>query len=251
MFSCMLKLTFQFKRYIKFKTTYTDGIFKLTVAIFMSSTSIQFIGFALQQNILQFGEFTLKSGRKSPYFFNAGLFCTGMQLAKLGMFYADTLLEAKLEFDVLFGPAYKGLPLGTATAIALFSKGVNIEVSFNRKEAKKHGEQGVIIGAPLAGKKVVMIDDVITAGTAYKESKSLIEAAGGQLTGVIVALDRQEPASLEPHLSKQSTLSSIQEHDGIPVLAIATLNDIKSYLESMHQTQQLQKILDYQASLQR
>lgn len=212
----------------------------------MTTTAEHFIKFALEQNILQFGDFTLKSGRQSPYFFNAGLFYTGAQLAKLGNFYAETLLAQALHFDVLFGPAYKGLPLGTATAIALSAKGCNIEVSFNRKEAKKHGEQGVIIGAPLTGKKVVMIDDVITAGTAYKESKALIEAAGGTLAGVIVALDRQEPASLEPHHSRQSTLSSIQENDGIPVLAIATLNNIKFYLEKQHQTEQLQKILDYQ-----
>ena len=216
----------------------------------MTSTAEHFIELALQQDVLKFGDFTLKSGRQSPYFFNAGLFYTGAQLAKLGHFYAETLLAHALQFDVLFGPAYKGLPLGTATAIALSSKGRNIEVSFNRKEAKTHGEQGVIIGAPLAGKKVVIIDDVITAGTAYKESKNLIEAAGATLAGVIVALDRQEPASLKPHHSKQTTLSSIQENDGIPVLAIATLNDIKSYLENLHQTQQLQKIIDYQASLQ-
>lgn len=212
----------------------------------MTITAEQFIEFALLQNILQFGEFTLKSGRQSPYFFNAGLFYTGEQLTKLGQFYAKTLLESKLHFDVLFGPAYKGLPLGTATAIALSHKGQNIQTSFNRKEAKKHGEKGVIIGAPLKGKKVMMIDDVITAGTAYKESKALIEAEGGELAGVIVALNRQEPASLQPGATKQSTLSLIQERDGIPVLAIASLDDIKAYLVSQNQPEQLKKIQAYE-----
>ncbi len=214
----------------------------------MKSTPEKFIQFALEQHILQFGEFTLKSGRQSPYFFNAGLFYTGEQLATLGQFYATTLLEHKLTFDVLFGPAYKGLPLGTATAIALSNQGHNINTSFNRKEAKLHGEKGVIIGAPLKGKRVVMIDDVITAGTAYKESKTLIEAQGGKLAGVIVALDRQEPANLQPNSLKQSTLSLIQERDNIPVLAIAALQDIKTYLKHNHQTEQLQKILSYEAS---
>lgn len=214
------------------------------------TTAEQFIEFALSQNILQFGEFTLKSGRQSPYFFNAGLFYTGEQLATLGQFYAQTLLESNLSFDVLFGPAYKGLPLGTATAIALSSKGQNCQTSFNRKEAKKHGEKGVIIGAPLQGKKVMMIDDVITAGTAYKESKALIESEGGELAGVIVALDRQEPATLAPSVLKQSTLSLIQEKDNIPVLAIASLDDIKAYLVSQSQPEQLQKIQAYENTWQ-
>jgi orotate phosphoribosyltransferase len=195
----------------------------------MKSTPEKFIQFALEQHILQFGEFTLKSGRQSPYFFNAGLFYTGEQLATLGQFYATTLLEHKLTF-------------------ALSNQGHNINTSFNRKEAKLHGEKGVIIGAPLKGKRVVMIDDVITAGTAYKESKTLIEAQRGKLAGVIVALDRQEPANLQPNSLKQSTLSLIQERDNIPVLAIAALQDIKTYLKHNHQTEQLQKILSYEAS---
>lgn len=190
----------------------------------MHSLKQQFIEFAIEHRALQFGQFTLKSGRISPYFFNAGLFNDGSSLAQLGRFYAQTLLQTNLEFDALFGPAYKGIPLATATAMALNDTGINKPVTFNRKENKGHGEGGTLIGAPLRG-RVVMVDDVITAGTAFRESKQLIEAQGAKLAGVIIALDRQECGS--------STLSAIQEiekNHQIPVYSIIALKDLIAYL---------------------
>ncbi len=207
----------------------------------MNSIQDQFIDFALSQNILQFGDFTLKSGRQSPYFFNAGLFYTGAQLAKLGQFYAKTLQDAGIEFDILFGPAYKGLPLATTTAVALNSLGQDIEVSFNRKEAKQHGEKGQLIGAPLKGKKIIMIDDVITAGTAYRETKQLIAKEGGILSGVIIALNRQEKGANEI-----SAIDEIKLQDNIPVLNIICLDDILNYLKSNNKTNQFELIQKYQ-----
>lgn len=207
----------------------------------MNSIQEKFINFALSQNILQFGDFTLKSGRVSPYFFNAGLFYSGSQLAELGQFYAQTLIQSGLEFDVLFGPAYKGLPLATTTAVALDHLKHNIEVSFNRKEAKTHGEKGKLIGAPLKDKKVVMIDDVITAGTAFRETKDIIESEGGILSGVIIALNRQEKGH-----NNRSAIDEIKQNYKIPVLSIICLNDIINYLEKQNKQQQLAKIKDYQ-----
>lgn len=204
-------------------------------------TSTQFIEFALSQNVLRFGDFTLKSGRQSPYFFNAGLFHTGGNLGRLGGFYAECILNANVSFDILFGPAYKGIPIATATAIALNAKGLNIDVSFNRKEAKSHGEKGMIIGAPLEGKKILMIDDVITAGTAFREAHQLIEGAGGSLSGVIIALDRQEKGQ-----HNHSTLFEIESTMQIPVLSIATLNDLKVYLKQQNETDNLKAIEAYQ-----
>lgn len=186
-----------------------------------------FIEFAIARGVLKFGEFTLKSGRKSPYFFNAGLFNRGGDLAKLGRYYADALTDAGIDFDVLFGPAYKGIPIATTTAVALADHhDVDVPYCFNRKEAKDHGEGGNLVGSPLAG-KVMLVDDVITAGTAIRESMSLIEANNASLAGVLIALDRQERGTGE--------LSAIQEVErdyNTQVVSIVTLNDVVTYLKS-------------------
>ncbi len=199
-----------------------------------------FIKLALDCQVLKFGEFTLKSGRTSPYFFNAGLFYQGNALKQLGQFYAKTLLEHQAEFDHLFGPAYKGLPLATATAIALAELGQETTVTFNRKEVKNHGEGGQLIGAPLTGKTIV-IDDVITAGTAFRESQILIRENGGQLNGVIIALDRCERG-----LTNESALAEIKAQ-GIDVYSIITLFDLIDYLKSTNQNEQVKKLEAYQS----
>ena len=198
----------------------------------MNDTKSAFIKLALDSQVLKFGEFTLKSGRLSPYFFNAGLFYTGSALKKLGEFYAQTLLANKVEIDHLFGPAYKGLPLATATAIALADHNKEITVTFNRKEAKAHGEGGQLIGAPLKGKTII-IDDVITAGTAFRESQTIIKEQGAELTGVIIALNRCERG-----LTNQSALAEIAAQ-GINVYPIITFFDLMDYLKSTKQNQQL------------
>lgn len=198
-----------------------------------------FIQMAIDSNVLKWGEFTLRSGRVSPYFFNAGLFYSGAVLKKLGQFYADIFLKQKLSEKNLFGPAYKGLPLATSTAIALAERGTDVDVTFNRKEVKTHGEGGKLMGAPLKGKRVVMIDDVITAGTAFRESKALIEAAGGKLTAVLIALDREERG-----LSQQSTLDEIKAQ-GVQVFSVITLNDLIKYLEKKSEKNQLERVLAY------
>ena len=184
-----------------------------------------FIEFALSREVLRFGEFTLKSGRVSPYFFNAGLFNSGTALARLGRYYAEAIVDSGLVFDVLFGPAYKGIPLATTTCVALADHHArDVPYSFNRKEAKAHGEGGQIVGSPLQG-RILIIDDVITAGTAIRESMQLIENAGATPAGVVIALDRQEKG--------QGELSAIQEVEqqyGIPVLSIVKLEDLISYL---------------------
>ncbi|MGM9453248.1 orotate phosphoribosyltransferase [Legionella bozemanae] len=206
----------------------------------MNQMKSAFIKLALDCQVLKFGEFTLKSGRTSPYFFNAGLFYQGNALRQLGQFYAKTLLEHHAEFDHLFGPAYKGLPLATATAIALAELGQETTVTFNRKEVKNHGEGGQLIGAPLTGKTIV-IDDVITAGTAFRESQILIKENGGQLTGVIIALDRCERG-----LTQESALAEIKAQ-GINVYSIITLFDLIDYLKSTNQNEQIKKLEAYQA----
>lgn len=186
-----------------------------------------FINFAIQKNVLKFGEFTLKSGRVSPYFFNAGLFDDGLSLAKLGEFYARTVINSAIHYDVLFGPAYKGIPLGAATAVCLSSlHNTNIPFAFNRKEAKAHGEGGTIVGAPLQG-KVMIIDDVITAGTAIREVIQIIQAAGAEPAGVLIALDRQEKG--------QGDLSAIQEVErdfNIPVISIVNLSQVLDFIKN-------------------
>lgn len=198
-----------------------------------------FIKLALDCGVLKFGNFTLKSGRQSPYFFNAGLFYQGEALRKLGGFYANKLIEEQIECHQLFGPAYKGLPLATATAIALAERGVSSEVTFNRKEAKSHGEGGQLIGAPLTG-KTVMIDDVITAGTAFREAQSLIKEHGGELSTVIIALNRCERGQ-----GSESTLSEI-ENQGIRVLSIVTLVDLIKFMEKTNQQADVDRLQEYQ-----
>jgi len=193
---------------------------------FMKDFQRDFIEFALSKQVLRFGEFTLKSGRTSPYFFNAGLFNTGGDLAKLGRFYASALTDSSIEFDLLFGPAYKGIPIATTTSVALYDHhDIDMPYCFNRKEAKKHGEGGSLVGSELQG-KVMLVDDVITAGTAIRESMEIIKSHGAQLSGVLIALDRQEKG--------QGELSAIQEVErdfGTEVISIVTLDDVITYLE--------------------
>ena len=187
----------------------------------------QFIRFCLDLGVLRFGEFTLKSGRVSPYFFNAGLFNTGGAMLELGRFYASALADSGLEYDMLFGPAYKGIPLVTATASALADRfGIDKPLAFNRKEAKDHGEGGNIVGAPLAG-GVLVVDDVITAGTAIRESETLIAAAGAHPAGVLIALDRQERGQGE-----RSAVQEVEDSMGVKVVSIIGLADLVSHLES-------------------
>ncbi|QOL26219.1 orotate phosphoribosyltransferase [Thalassotalea sp. LPB0316] len=192
----------------------------------MKAYQKEFIEFALSKQVLRFGQFTLKSGRTSPYFFNAGLFNTGGDLARLGRFYASALADADIEFDLLFGPAYKGIPIATTTAVALADHhNMDMPYCFNRKEAKTHGEGGNLVGSALEG-KVMLVDDVITAGTAIRESMEIIQANGAELSGVLIALDRQEKGKGE--------LSAIQEVErdfGTKVISIVTLADLISYLE--------------------
>lgn len=185
-----------------------------------------FIEFALSRNVLKFGEFTLKSGRKSPYFFNAGLFNTGADLARLGEFYAAAIQASAVDFDVVFGPAYKGIPIGTSVSVALFNRyGIDKPVCFNRKEVKDHGEGGNLIGSPLQG-KILLVDDVITAGTAIRESMELISANQAELTAVLIALNRKERGKGE--------LSAIQEVERdyqCQVLSIIDLDDLMQFIE--------------------
>ena len=186
----------------------------------------EFIEFALQLNVLRFGEFTLKSGRTSPYFFNAGLFNSGLALAKLGRFYAEAIIDAGVQYDVLFGPAYKGIPIASATAVALAEHHQQDKPwCFNRKEAKDHGEGGSLVGSPLEG-RVLIIDDVITAGTAIREVMDIIGQTQAKPAGVVVALDRQEKG--------KGDLSAIQEVErdfSIPVISIVNLNQLIRFME--------------------
>ena len=185
----------------------------------------EFIEFALEKEVLKFGEFTLKSGRISPYFFNAGLFNTGRDLARLGRFYAAALVDSGIDYDLLFGPAYKGIPIATTTAVALSdSYHLDLPYCFNRKEAKTHGEGGSLVGSELKG-KVMLVDDVITAGTAIRESMDIIQAHNAELAGVLIALDRQEKGKAE--------LSAIQEVErdyDAKVISIVQLGDLVTYL---------------------
>jgi orotate phosphoribosyltransferase len=187
----------------------------------MQAHQRKFLELAIQKNVLRFGEFTLKSGRVSPYFFNAGLFDSGSALAQLGQYYADTLQAHHFEFDMLFGPAYKGIPLATTLAVALAAKGRDVPVAFNRKEAKTHGEGGSLMGAQLQG-RVLIVDDVITAGTAIRESIEIIQQAGAQACGVLIALDRQERGQT----GTRSAAQEVSAEFGLPVLAIAGLNEL-------------------------
>ncbi len=191
-----------------------------------------FIRFAVQQKVLCFGEFQTKAGRLSPYFFNAGLFNDGASLRNLSQFYAQAILAAELPFDMLFGPAYKGIPLAAGTAIALAEQGRNVPYCYNRKEAKDHGEGGTTVGAKLQG-RVLIIDDVISAGTSVRESITLIRAAGAEPCGVVIALDRMERGT-----GALSAVQEVEQHYQLPVIAIATLDDLLNYLQSEAQMQQ-------------
>ncbi|WP_342607868.1 orotate phosphoribosyltransferase [Vibrio tritonius] len=209
----------------------------------MKAYQREFIEFALEREVLKFGEFTLKSGRKSPYFFNAGLFNTGSDLARLGRFYSAALADSGIKFDVLFGPAYKGIPIATTTAVALADHhNIDTPYCFNRKEAKDHGEGGNLVGSELAG-RIMLVDDVITAGTAIRESMDLIQHHGADLAGVLVAIDRQEKGKGE--------LSAIQEVErdfGCQVISIVSLADLISYLEERGtNAQQLEAVKEYRA----
>lgn len=191
-----------------------------------NSNSMDFLRFALECGVLRFGDFTTKAGRQSPYFFNAGLFRTGRAMAELGRFYARAIVDSGLEFDLLFGPAYKGITLAAAASIALADHhDRDVPFAFNRKEAKDHGEGGTIIGAPLAG-RVLVIDDVISAGTSVGESVTMIEAANASLAGVLISLDRQERGKGE-----KSATQEVNARHGVPVFAIAALADLIEMLK--------------------
>ena len=194
-----------------------------------NSNQDNFIRFALEAKVLSFGEFKTKAGRLSPYFFNAGGFNDGTRLSALGRYYANALKESKIEFDMLYGPAYKGITLVAATAIALADDGINVPFAYNRKEAKDHGEGGSLIGAPVKG-KVVIIDDVISAGTSVRESVDLIRGAGAQPAAVLIALDRMERSGTAIDLGEKSAVQAVEEEFGLPVIAIANLADLMSFL---------------------
>ena len=201
-----------------------------------------FVDFMLEIGALKFGEFTLKSGRVSPYFFNAGQFNQGNHLSQLGQFYAQAIEASDIKFDVLFGPAYKGIPLAAATAIALndsFDR--NVPYSFNRKEAKDHGEGGNIVGHPLEG-DILIIDDVITAGTAIREAKDIIEANGANTKGVVVALDRQEKGKGE-----LSAIQEVEQNFGISVLSIINLSHIVDYLKASKNEEIVSRVENYRS----
>jgi len=189
----------------------------------------EFVCFCLECGVLRFGEFTTKSGRQSPYFFNAGLFDHGASLARLGQFYADALLASGVEFDVLFGPAYKGITLAAATAIGLAHRGRDVGFAYNRKEAKDHGEGGLLVGAPLVG-RVVIVDDVITDGAAKRESVEIIRAAGAAPVAVLIALDRAERVTEDGEAV--SAVQAFERSVGVPVVSIADVGTVLSFLES-------------------
>ena len=201
----------------------------------------EFIELALELGVLRFGEFTLKSGRVSPYFFNAGLFNTGYAAAKLGRFYAEAIAQSDVRFDMLFGPAYKGIPLATLAAASLAEQhGIDVPYSYNRKEAKAHGEGGSIVGAQLSG-GVLIVDDVITAGTAVREAYQIITAAGAQVTGLIISLDRQERGQ-----GPYSAVQELKQSLDIPVVSIIQLDDLIDILEESSEYEEfLEPVLNY------
>ena len=201
----------------------------------------EFLDFAIDIGVLRFGEFTLKSGRKSPYFFNSGLFNTGASLARLGRYYAQAVISSGSEFDMIYGPAYKGIPLAASLAIALADNhGRDVPYCFNRKEAKDHGEGGVIVGAALAG-RVLIIDDVISAGTSVRESVDIIQSAGATPAGVVIALDRQERGQGET-----SAIQEVERDFGLSVASIVCLDNLQTYLgEQANQAEALAAIRSY------
>ncbi|HEY8905618.1 MAG TPA: orotate phosphoribosyltransferase [Rhodoferax sp.] len=194
------------------------------------SLAQEFVQFALAGGVLRFGEFKTKAGRLSPYFFNAGLFDDGAKLGKLAQFYAQRLLSSGIEFDMIFGPAYKGIPLGAALAVELARAGKNVPFAYNRKEAKDHGEGGTLVGAPLKG-RVLIVDDVMSAGTAARESIALIQQAGATAHAVVIALDRQEKATENGQDVNHSAVQYVQQQLGLQVCAIAKLSDLMQYLQ--------------------
>jgi len=202
-------------------------------------TALAFVEFALSQEVLKFGDVTLKSGRLSPYFFNCGLFSSGEALAKIGEFYADAVVASGIEFDCLFGPAYKGIPFAAAVAIALYQKhGRSVAYAYNRKEAKDHGEGGVIVGT--LGPRVLVIDDVISAGTAIRQSMDCIKAAGSKVVGVVVALDRQE---LFQEGLETSAVEQVQLDFGISVVSIATMTHLIGFLDERYDKPDKEELL--------
>lgn len=206
----------------------------------MQAYQKDFIQLALKAQALKFGEFTLKSSRVSPYFFNAGQFQTGSALASLGRFYAQALVDAGVEFDMIFGPAYKGIPLATTTATALADHHQkDMPFAYNRKEAKAHGEGGTLVGAPIKG-RVAIIDDVITAGTAVREVLSLIDAAGAKPAAIVVGLNRQEKGQGE-----LSAIQELEQETGVPVISIINLNHVLQYLETQGDSENLAKVTAY------
>jgi orotate phosphoribosyltransferase len=208
----------------------------------MSDYRAEFVEFAIASNVLCFGEFKTKAGRMSPYFFNAGLFSDGDKLRRLGEFYAKAIVDSGIAFDVLFGPAYKGIPLAASIAIALAGMGRNVPFAYNRKEAKDHGEGGTVVGAKLQG-RVLIVDDVISAGTSVRESVDLIRHAGAEPAGVVIALDRMERGG-----GDKSAVQEVHEQYDIPVVAVVTLDNLVEFLErDADRQQELQAVADYRA----
>ncbi len=206
----------------------------------MADYKTEFLTFAIASQVLRFGEFTTKAGRLSPYFFNAGLFNDGDKLRRLGEFYAKAILDSGIAFDVLFGPAYKGIPLVASIAIALAGMGRNVPFAFNRKEAKDHGEGGTVVGAALTG-RVLIVDDVISAGTSVRESVELIRANGAEAAGVLIALDRMERGS-----GTDSAVQEVRDRYGMAVVAVATLDDLLELLKhDSSRKQELQQVANY------
>ena len=201
-----------------------------------NSNQDNFIRFALEAKVLSFGEFKTKAGRLSPYFFNAGEFNDGARLSGLGRYYAKALQESGIQFDMLYGPAYKGITLAAATAIALADDGINVPYAYNRKEAKDHGEGGMLVGAPVKG-KVVIIDDVISAGTSVRESVDLIRKAGAEPAAVLIALDRMERSGTATEIGDKSAVQAVEQEFGLPVIAIANLAGLMSFLTASSDTQ--------------
>jgi len=207
----------------------------------MTDLQNRFLELSLECKVLRFGQFTLKSGRTSPYFFNAGLFNTGSALASLGQHYAEAIVNSGIEFDVLFGPAYKGIPLASVTAAALYEKySIDTLYAFNRKEIKTHGEGGQIIGAALKG-RVLVIDDVITAGTAIREAAEIISAHGAKMAGILIALDRQERGQ-----GKRSAVQEVEDKFSVPVISIASVSDLMALLDKQGEQVILKTMKDYQ-----
>lgn len=209
----------------------------------MSDYKAEFVAFAVASNVLCFGEFKTKAGRLSPYFFNAGLFNDGEKLRRLGEFYAKAIVDSGIAFDVLFGPAYKGIPLAASIAIALSAMGRNVPFAFNRKEAKDHGEGGTVVGAQLQG-RVLIVDDVISAGTSVRESVELIRHSGAEPAGVVIALDRMERGT-----GDKSAVQEVREQYDIPVVAVVTLDDLVEFLErDANRQTELQAVAAYRAT---